>query len=252
MRLKKSWMRSILACTFILGIAILAMPSSAQDNRGGNRAASQSRRSSSTNTRRSSTSRTSNGSRQTTRTRTTQSNTNQRGNGGTRQTTRTVTNRTSNMRQIQPSQMNNRRTVSGDSRPLRISATPGRRMGPSDWRSIHPDWDGGLFFRGGLYYYDAGFSYPAIVDNEWSAIAAVSGGVALLGALENDPTLYFAGTVGAIYSFSQYQMDQGSSDPMARLRASYFGKPYFWRDGTRYDRTTVWDGGVRSYQFVRR
>jgi hypothetical protein len=121
----------------------------------------------------------------------------------------------------------------------------------STWRSGHPSWNGGYYYNGGAYYYDSAFAYPAIVDNEWSSIATLAGGVAIIGLLDNDPTLVFAGTVGAVFAISAYDADLNSSDRELRLRADYFQKPYFWRNGVRFDRTVVMSNGVRSYQFRR-
>jgi hypothetical protein len=83
------------------------------------------------------------------------------------------------------------------------------------------------------------------------SIAALSGGVALLGVLSDDPYLVFAGEVGSLYSLSQYQIDLDSQDPQFRLRAQFFTRPFFWRDGVRYDRHMVEQGGSRYYQLQR-
>jgi len=127
----------------------------------------------------------------------------------------------------------------------------GRGISASTWRSGNPSWNGGYYFHNGGYYYDNAFAYPALVVNEWGGIAALAGGVALLSVINNDPTLVFAGTDGELYSTSQYQLDLASPNAAFRLRAAYFGKPFFWRAGIRYDRFTVVVGGVQSYQFRR-
>lgn len=141
-------------------------------------------------------------------------------------------------------------------RPDRFSGVRGFDHGfhgyrPEEWRHIHPNWNGHYYIRGGIRYYDPLFEYPVIVDNDWDSIAAISGGVALLGALDDDPTLFFAGTVGALYSLSRYDDDRYSDDPVLRLRASYFSRPFFWRHGVRYDRVIVHRGGHEYYRFVR-
>jgi len=137
-------------------------------------------------------------------------------------------------------------------RPERFSSPRiGIRYGVSDWRRFHPDWNGRYYFNGGLYYYDPGFEYPAVVDNDWSVIGGLFGGAAIIGALDNDPTLFFVGAAGALYSISRYDADLDSGDPVLRARAGYFSKPYFWRDGVRYDRITVDRNGERYYQFHR-
>ncbi len=87
--------------------------------------------------------------------------------------------------------------------------------------------------------------------NEWRNIALVGGGVALLGLLKHDNTLTFAGTAGALYSLYPHEQDRKSQSKIDRLRASYFSRPYFERDGRRYDRVVVNRGGQRYYQFRR-
>ena len=87
--------------------------------------------------------------------------------------------------------------------------------------------------------------------NEWRNIAYLSGGVAILGLLKKDKTLTFAGAAGALYSLYRYEQDRKSQSSIDRARASYFGRPYFVRDGQRYDRRLVTRDGQRYYQFVR-
>ena len=136
---------------------------------------------------------------------------------------------------------------------MRMQTGPSGNQGISEstWRSSNPNWGGGFFFHGGAYYYDSNYAYPAIVVNEWAGIAALAGGVAFVGALNDDPTLVFAGAVGTAFAISEYNADLQSSNGELRLRAAYFGKPYFWRNGIRYDRIVVVVGGVQSYQFRR-
>ena len=88
--------------------------------------------------------------------------------------------------------------------------------------------------------------------NEWRNLAYLSGGVALLGLLQKDNRLVFAGAAGALYSLHRYEQDRKSQSKVDRLRASYFSQPYFIRDGRRYDRRVVTRNGDRYYQFVRR
>jgi hypothetical protein len=88
--------------------------------------------------------------------------------------------------------------------------------------------------------------------NEWRNIAYVSGGVALLGLLNKDSRLVFAGAAGTLYSLYRYEQDRKSQSSIDRLRASYFSRPYFVRDGRTYDRRIVSRDGQRYYQFVRR
>ena len=122
---------------------------------------------------------------------------------------------------------------------------------PAEWRRYHPNWHERYYYHGGHYFYDSAFAYPAVIDNEWGSIAALSGGVALLGAFNNDPYLFFAGTAGALYSFSRYDQDRYHGDRYGRLRAAYFARPYFYRSGVRYDRVVVTEGGTRYYRFRR-
>ncbi len=87
--------------------------------------------------------------------------------------------------------------------------------------------------------------------NEWRNIAYVSGAVAVLGLLRNDKTLTFAGAAGALYSIHRYEQDRKSQNSLNRARATYFSKPYFVRDGVRYDRRVVTKNGQKYYQFTR-
>jgi hypothetical protein len=88
--------------------------------------------------------------------------------------------------------------------------------------------------------------------NEWRNIAILSGAVAVLGLIQKDNRLVFAGAAGSLYSLYRYEQDRKSQSKVDRLRASYFSKPYFTRNGRRYDRRTVTKNGQRYYQFVRR
>ena len=87
--------------------------------------------------------------------------------------------------------------------------------------------------------------------NEWRNIAYVSGAVGLLGLLKKDNRLVFAGAAGTLYSLYRYEQDRKSQSSIDRARASYFSRPYFVRDGQRYDRRLVTRSGQRYYQFVR-
>jgi hypothetical protein len=87
--------------------------------------------------------------------------------------------------------------------------------------------------------------------NEWRNIAIGAGGLGLLGLLNHDNTLMFAGTAGALYSLNRYEQDRRSQNDRDRLRAEYFSRPYFYRDGVRYDRETVHRHGNDYYRFHR-
>jgi hypothetical protein len=88
--------------------------------------------------------------------------------------------------------------------------------------------------------------------NEWRNLAYLSGGLAVLGLLQKDNRLVFAGAAGALYSLHRYEQDRKSQSRIDRARAYYFSQPYFVRDGRRYDRRLVTRDGTRYYQFVRR
>lgn len=87
--------------------------------------------------------------------------------------------------------------------------------------------------------------------NEWRNIAIGSGVLAVIGLLSKDKTLTFAGSAGALYSLYRYEQDRKSQSSLNRARAAYFSKPYFYRDGVRYDRRTVTKNGRKHYQFVK-
>lgn len=87
--------------------------------------------------------------------------------------------------------------------------------------------------------------------NEWRNIAIGSGALGVLGLLNHDNTLTFAGTAGALYSLNRYEQDRRSERDLDRARAEYFSRPYFYRDGQRYSRRTVERHGNQYYQFYR-
>ncbi len=87
--------------------------------------------------------------------------------------------------------------------------------------------------------------------NEWRNIAYLAGGISVLGLLKNDRTLFFAGAAGALYSAYRYEQDRKSQSKLARTRAAYFSKPYFYRDGKKFVRKTTWKNGKKHYYFAR-
>jgi hypothetical protein len=87
--------------------------------------------------------------------------------------------------------------------------------------------------------------------NEWRNIAIAAGAIGILGLIKNDSTLTFAGAAGALYAAHRYEEDRKSQNKLARTRAYYFSKPYFVRDGRRYERRTVWVKGKKYYRFVK-
>lgn len=87
--------------------------------------------------------------------------------------------------------------------------------------------------------------------NEWRNIAIASGAVGILGLIQKDNTLFFAGTAGALYSAYRYEQDRKSQNQLQRTRAAYFSRPYFIRDGWRYNRKVKNVGGKRYFYFQR-
>jgi hypothetical protein len=87
--------------------------------------------------------------------------------------------------------------------------------------------------------------------NEWRNIATAAGALAVLGAIKHDNTLMFVGAAGALYSLDRYEKDRKSQSRTDRLRAAYFSKRSFVRDGRQYKRKTVVKNGHKYYQFVR-
>lgn len=87
--------------------------------------------------------------------------------------------------------------------------------------------------------------------NEWRNIAIAAGAVSVLGLIKNDSTLTFAGAAGALYAAHRYEEDRKSQNKASRARAYYFSKPYFVRDGRRYERRVVYVKGKKYYRFVK-
>ena|SRR5438128_710042 len=88
--------------------------------------------------------------------------------------------------------------------------------------------------------------------NQWRNIGIGSAAVGLLGLVKHDNTLAFAGAAGALYSANRYEQDRKSQSKADHARAAYFSKPFFYRNGHKYVRRTVWRHGHKYYQFVRR
>jgi len=87
------------------------------------------------------------------------------------------------------------------------------------------------------------------MKNEWRNIAYLAGALGVYGLLKDDKTLFFAGTIGALYAADRYEKDRKSQNKMERLRAEYFSRPYFYRDGTKYVRHTAYKNGKKVYYF---
>jgi hypothetical protein len=88
--------------------------------------------------------------------------------------------------------------------------------------------------------------------NDWRNLAIIAGGAAAYGFIKNDPTIGFAGALGALYSLNRYEQDRKSQSAADRTRAHFFSQPYFERDGRRYERRLVTQNGQRYYRFERR
>lgn len=92
----------------------------------------------------------------------------------------------------------------------------------------------------------------AQTKNEWRNIAIAAGAVTVLGLLQHDNRLVFGGAAGGLYALWRYEEDRKSQSQLDRLRAGYFSRQYFVRNGTRFDRRLVTRNGIQYYQFVRR
>lgn len=132
-----------------------------------------------------------------------------------------------------------------------------RNRDRDDYRSsrrvyVSPDYgyNGGYGYGYGYSAPYYGNSYGYSNGDDWRSIAEVAGLLSVIGILEHDDTLAFAGGAGALYSIYRYDEDRRSDDPACRLRAEYFSHPYFYRNGRRYDRVTVNRHGQEYYQFV--
>jgi hypothetical protein len=125
---------------------------------------------------------------------------------------------------------------------------PGKPYDENTWRGFHSDWNGQYFFNGGKYYYDQEYKFPAQIPNEFSSIASRFGGIA---TLEDDPTIVFTGDTGEPYPFSEYNTDRVKPEKKLKLKCAFFGRAYFWRDGARYDRKTMFKDGEQCFQFVK-
>lgn len=137
--------------------------------------------------------------------------------------------------------------------------TSDMRVGHADGQTFRiPRRNGGTGTRP-VYNYNAPINRPQSwssasahrqsTKNEWRNIAIGAGAVALLGLLQHDNRLVFAGSAGALYSLYRYEQDRKSQNKIDRARAAYFDQPYFVRDGKRYDRRLVTKNGERYYQF---
>ena len=133
--------------------------------------------------------------------------------------------------------------------PAPSGPIPGKPYDEAAWREFHSDWNGQYQFHDGKYYYDQDYKFVAQIPNDFNSIAGRFGGISIL---DNDPTLIFSGDSGEMYPVLEYNSDRYKSDKKYKLKSAFFGRPYFWRDGSRYDRKiTVDDKGARCFQFVK-
>ncbi len=125
----------------------------------------------------------------------------------------------------------------------------GKAYDEATWRGTHPEWNGQYHYNNGKYYYDAETKFQAVISNDFNSIVGRFGGVEIL---ENDPNLVFTGDSGEPYPIIQYNADRVKPDKKFKLKSAFFGRAYFWREGSRYDRKMVVDDkGVRCFQFVK-
>lgn len=87
--------------------------------------------------------------------------------------------------------------------------------------------------------------------NEWRNLAYLGAGLGLLGIMNHDSTLTFAGLAGALYSLDRYEKDRKSQSKLDRTRAAYFARGYYTRNGHSYRRYTTTRNGKKYYYFKR-
>jgi len=119
----------------------------------------------------------------------------------------------------------------------------------SDWR--RGDEHISVDYRNGHFFHNRPFVEYVGDRTDWNDIAVFCGFVGIMGYLEDDDFLYFAGTTGALYAMWRYDDDLACDDPYRHARACYFSLPFFYRDGVRFERRIVVRGGERYYQFCR-
>jgi hypothetical protein len=133
-----------------------------------------------------------------------------------------------------------------------------------DWNKSQKVWrrfdDGTRYQYDGRYYYYDNARFTSLdalsarrqqTKNTWRNIAIAGGLLAVIGALQKDNRLVFAGALGGLYALWRYEQDRKSQSQIDRARAYYFSRPYFYRDGHRYERRLVTMNGTRYYRFAR-
>ncbi|HTQ10442.1 MAG TPA: hypothetical protein VMI31_10250, partial [Fimbriimonadaceae bacterium] len=118
-----------------------------------------------------------------------------------------------------------------------------------DWRRGDDHFDVG--YRNVHFFHDRPFVEYIGSRTDWNDVAVFCGFVGLMGYLDHDDFLCFAGSAGALYALWRYDDDLACDDPYRHARACYFSMPFFYRDGVRFERHIVLRDGVRYYQFVR-
>jgi len=86
---------------------------------------------------------------------------------------------------------------------------------------------------------------------DWHNIAISTSVADAESVASQDPTLYFEGESGELYSVLRQRAEFHSTDPANHVRAAFFAHPFFYRDGQRFDRTTILVGSQRFYRFNR-
>lgn len=88
--------------------------------------------------------------------------------------------------------------------------------------------------------------------NDWRNLAILGGAATAFGLLKGNNTITMLGAAGGLYSLNRYEQDRKSQSSMDRERASFYSRPYYYKDGKRFERRTVSRNGERFYQFVRK
>jgi hypothetical protein len=88
--------------------------------------------------------------------------------------------------------------------------------------------------------------------NDWRNLAILGGAATAFGLLKGNNTIALIGAAGGLYSLNRYEQDRKSQSKTDRERASFYSRPYYYKDGQRYERRTVTRNGERFYQYVRK
>ena len=88
-------------------------------------------------------------------------------------------------------------------------------------------------------------------NNNWSSLAFVGAGVAVVGLLTHEPILIGLGLAGGLYSTYRYDQDRRSHNAGDRRRYAYFSQRNRTIHGHRYRRVTVMQNGHHYYAYKR-